>query len=186
MSGQTIDRRSFLRDSGTLLLAFTVGGRVSWLSAAEARAAGVPLRQLTAAEAALVERLGEALLPGSAAAGLAHYLDAQLAAPPAESLLILRYLGSSPPYLGFYRVGLAGAARALGALAAEVAEPAAQAERLVEQMGQGDPPGWQGVPAPLFRYVLRADAIDVVYGTPAGFARLGLDYAAHIAPPEGW
>ena len=32
----------------------------------------------------------------------------------------------------------------------------------------------------------RSDAVDVVYGTPEGFAKLGVPYMPHIMPPTSW
>jgi len=46
--------------------------------------------------------------------------------------------------------------------------------------------GWDGPPAGFIYFVLRSDAIDVLYGTPEGFERLGVPYMAHIQPPAGW
>ena len=34
--------------------------------------------------------------------------------------------------------------------------------------------------------VLRNDAVDVVYGTVEGFARIGVPYLPHILPPRTW
>jgi hypothetical protein len=51
----------------------------------------------------------------------------------------------------------------------------------------GSPAGWAGgVPAPLFYFGLRSDAIDVVYGTVDGFAKLGIPYMPHILPTTAW
>ena len=35
-------------------------------------------------------------------------------------------------------------------------------------------------------FVLRADALDVTYGTPEGFEALGIPYMAHIMPETPW
>ena len=47
-----------------------------------------------------------------------------------------------------------------------------------------------GRPLALYDTVLgadgRPDAIDVVYGTKAGFEQLGVPYMAHIEPPSRW
>jgi len=56
----------------------------------------------------------------------------------------------------------------------------------VATVAQGSPKAWIGPPAALFYFVLRNDALDVVYGTEAGFAKLGIPYMAHIAPPTRW
>ena len=53
-------------------------------------------------------------------------------------------------------------------------------------MGAGTIDAWRGPPAAFFLFVLRMDAIDVVYGTQDGFDRLDLPYMAHIAPPARW
>jgi hypothetical protein len=45
---------------------------------------------------------------------------------------------------------------------------------------------WSGPPQPLVYLAFRADAVDVVWGTEAGFEALGLDYLAHIAPERPW
>jgi hypothetical protein len=34
--------------------------------------------------------------------------------------------------------------------------------------------------------VVRSDAVDVVYGTMDGYARLDIPYMAHIAPTTRW
>lgn len=183
-----IDRRAFLRSSGLGLLAFQVGGASLLLSPREARAEHVPFRVLSPAEVKHVDALGDTLVPGAAEAGLAHYLDQQLAAAPADSLLMVRYLDVPPPYLAFYRPGLAAVdavARRAHGNAFEALDGAAR-DAFVQSLQRGVPDGWQGPPAPLFYFVLRADAVDVTYGTPQGFARLGVPYMAHIMPPGNW
>ncbi len=99
-------RRSALKAGAMTALAFTVGGCTRELSPAEARRAGATFTKLTAHEVATLERLGEIIAPGSAEAGLAHYLDHQLSADAAEQMLMIRYLGPHPPYLDFYRAAL--------------------------------------------------------------------------------
>lgn len=178
-------RRDFLRRAGVGglgLLAFTIGGREVLTTPAEARSAGAPLGFLTAAEAHDLERLGEAFVPGSAAAGLVHYVDHQLSGPPAQSMLMAKYLGIETPLNGFYRTALAQVRAALVRAGDGADAPAA----LAAALGKGAVEGWQGPPAGLVGFVLRSDAIDVVYGTPEGFERLGVPYMAHIHPPTPW
>ena len=183
-----VDRRKFLAGAGLGLLAFEVGGVVAYLSPRAARAQDVPLRVLSRDEAQLVDALGETLLPGAAAAGLVHYLDQQLAATPVDSLLMIRYLDVPPPYTDFYRPCLAAVATATrerhGHSFYEL--DAAAREAFVMNLQKSNPAGWHGPPAPFFYFVLRADAVDVVYGTPEGFARLGVPYMQHIMPPSNW
>ena len=53
-----IARRAFMRGAGIGALAFTVGGAEVLLTAAQARAQGVPLRMLTPEEARTLEAVG--------------------------------------------------------------------------------------------------------------------------------
>ena len=147
-------RRRFLQGAGAGLLTFSIGGCEVEMTPGEAREQGVAYGVLTGEEVAALEALGEKLVPGSTAAGLAHYVDHQLAQPFAGQLLMIRYLGVEPPFDGFYRAGLA----ALG----------------------------DGAPDPFFAFVVRADAVDVTYGTMDGFRDLGVPYMAHIEPPSRW
>lgn len=183
-----MDRRHFIRSGSLGLLAFTVGGVEMLLSPREAKARDLPFRALSESEVHTLNALGEVLLPGAADAGLAHYIDHQLAAPAAESLLIIRYLDIPPPYLPFYRGALLAAddaARAahgvpLGELSAD------QRQDFVASIARGAISDWQGPPVGLVYFVLRNDAVDVVYGTQEGFAKLGFPYQPHIIPPTAW
>lgn len=185
-----VSRRSFLRRSaivGGLLLPFTIAGREVLASPAEARAAALPLRFLTADEASDLEALGDALVPGSAMAGLAHYVDRQCACAPADSMLMGRYLGLQPPFGSFYRAALASVQESLGAPGGDRGAAARSLAGALQGAFIGKAfDGWGGPPAGLVYFVLRSDAIDVVYGTPEGHARLGVPYVAHIEPPSGW
>lgn len=184
----TIDRRKFIGGAGLGLLAFQIGSASVLLTPGEARARQVPLRVLTPEQVRVVEALGETLLPGAAAAGLAHYLDQQLAAPPADSLLMIRYLDVPPPYAAFYAPCLASvdaSARALHDKPFDALD-GQQRDDFVQAMQKQSPEAWRGPPAPFFYFVLRSDAVDVVYGTQEGYAKLGVPYMAHIAPPTDW
>jgi hypothetical protein len=184
-------RRTFVKQGaagGIALLTFVVAGCEKRLTPAEARAADIPYRTFGAEQVRTLEALGEVLLPGSAAAGIAHFIDHQLSGPQADSMLMIKYLGVPVPYSDFYRGGLAGiegAARkrftqSFTALAAN------DAKSLVAAMAKGDLPGWIGPPPPLFFFVLRNDAVDATYGTSKGFEDLAVPYMAHIAPPTRW
>jgi hypothetical protein len=183
---QTFSRRVLIGGVGAL--SFFFAGCEKRLLPSEAKQADVPLRTLTATEAKTLEALGEILLPGSAAAGLAHYIDHQISGPPADSMLIVKYLGVSPPFADFYRRGLAGTdALARAAHGKSLAElDTAHGTTVVTSMAGGQPQAWTGPPAGLFYFTLRSDAIDVVYGTQRGFENLGVPYMAHIAPPSRW
>lgn len=181
-------RRSMVMQGAFGLFAFQIGGSVAILTPRAARAAQVPMRVLGAAQVRTLEALGDTLVPGAAEAGLAAYLDHQLAAPPTDSLLMIRYLDVPPPHAPFYAGGLAAVdaaakrqfGRPFGSLDAE------ERTTFVGAMQRGALDGWQGPPAPFFYFVLRSDAVDVVYGTPEGFEKLGVPYMAHIPPTEKW
>src|SRR5215472_9084302 len=111
-----IERRDFLKGTATGVFAFTVGGVEVLLSPREARAQGVPFRLLKADEAQTFEALGETLVPGARAAGVAHFVDQQLSAPPEEALLEARILNVRPPYVHFYRSAIAAVDNASQAL----------------------------------------------------------------------
>lgn len=181
-------RRQFIRSGSLGLLAFSLGGMELLLTPQEARAKAIPFRVLKPAEVATLEALGEILLPGAREAGIAHFVDQQLAADPADCLLLIRYLDVPPPYLDVYRPALA----ALDAASQSAYEKTftalneKDAIKLVRTMGEANPEGWQGPPAPLFYFAARSDAVDVVYGTEEGFDRLGIPYMAHIRPTAKW
>ena len=184
-------RREFLSRTGVGgvgLLTFTVAGCEKDMTPGEARARHVPFRVLNDTEVATLNTLGEVLLPGSSSDGLAHYIDHQLAAETADSMLMIKYLGVAEPFAPFYKAALAGAEKAATAsFKKSVAElDPGQTQILVSRMAGGQVTGWKGPPPGLFYFVLRADAIDVVYGTREGFGKLDVPYMAHIEPPSRW
>ncbi len=154
----------------------------------DARAKNVAFQVLSADEAATLETLGEGLLPGAVEAGIAHFVDSQLAVDAAQSLLIIRYFDVPPPYADFYRGGLAAAAAtALAVYGRPLKElPAEDLEALISSMSRNQLADWQGPPAGLLYFILRNDAVDVVYGTQEGFKKLGFPYQPHIVPPANW
>lgn len=166
----------------------TVDGCERKITPAQARASAVPYQALDADAVSTLEALAETLLPGSAQVGVAHYIDHQLAADPAESLLMIKYLRVDPPYLDFYRSGLAAArAASLQNFGKSPAELDLQRRNtLVKRMAAGEADGWNGPPAPLVYFVLRNDAVDAMYGTPSGFEKLKVPYMPHITPPTPW
>lgn len=181
-------RRSFLRNTGIGLLTFYVSGCEVEMTPQEAREKDIAFGVLSDAEVSTLDALGEILLPGSAAAGLSHFIDHQLGTSAEDQLLMIKYLGVSPPFAPFYQGGLA----ALNELSAThgslpFAELTHEVQtELVGQFAQANPGGWQGPPSPFFYFVLRNDAVDVVYGTKDGVESLGIPYMAHIEPPSRW
>ncbi|MBA3581856.1 MAG: gluconate 2-dehydrogenase subunit 3 family protein [Gammaproteobacteria bacterium] len=188
----SIDRREFLKTgikAGAIgALTFTVGGLPMLLTPAEAQAKKLPFKILSNSEADTLAAFGEALLPGAAKAGIAHFVDQQLAVAPADCLLMIRYMDVPPPYVGFYKACL----NALDLAARQqLKKPlskftAAEAEAFVGKIAQQNPEGWQAPPSAFAYFVMRADAVDVVYGTPEGFEKLGVPYMPHIMPPTAW
>lgn len=183
------NRRSVLSGAaaGLGLMPFLINGVLTQATAADARAQGAAFKILTPGEVRTLEAFGEVLLPGARAEGIAHFVDHHISVDPADSLLMLRYLDVPPPYAGFYKAGLAALdahARTQGALFADLA--ADKAAALVKAISAAPPPGWAGPPSPLFYFAVRADAVDVVYGTMKGFEKLGVPYMAHIEPETRW
>jgi hypothetical protein len=184
-----IERRAFMKGAAVGALAFTVGGAEVLLTPSAARAQGVPLRTLTAAQAAMLDALGETLVPGARQAGISHFVDQQISIPAEEALLEARILNVRPPYANFYRAALGAVDRASQALNngrgfAQLGE--AEQRSLVDNMRQNKIEGWQGPAGPFVYLVLRSDAVDVVYGTMEGYASLGIPYMPHIPPTKRW
>src|SRR3954469_20992069 len=183
-----VGRRDFVRGAALGALAFTVGGAQILLTPREARAQGVPFRLLKADEAETMEGLGETLLPGARAAGIAHFVDQQISVPAEESLLQARILNVRPPFVNFYRAALRAIDRATAGLDAPrfTSLSAPDQHAFVDLMRQNKLAGWQGPPAPFVYLVTRSDAVDVVFGTMEGYASLGIPYQPHIAPERRW
>jgi len=183
-----MNRRSFLRGAGLGLLSFSLAGAQVLLTPRQARARGADFKSLGAVEVKTLEALGEVLVPGARIAGIANFVDQQLSANPNESLLMAKYLNVPPPYTAFYQAGLAAldrlSSQQFDAPFEELGQE--QAVTLIRRISSSIPGGWEGPPAPLFYICVRADAVDVVYGTVEGFAKLKIPYMPHILPPEGW
>jgi Gluconate 2-dehydrogenase subunit 3 len=186
---EQMERRAFMKGAAMGALAFTVGGAEILLTPRAARAQGVPLRTLTAAQAEALDALGETLVPGARQAGISHFIDQQISIPAEQALLEARILNVRPPYANFYRAALGAIDRASqaanGGRSFAQLNPAEQ-RSLVDTMRQNKVDGWQGPPGPFVYLILRSDAVDVVYGTMEGYAGLGIPYMPHIAPTKRW
>jgi len=185
-----ITRRSFVDrafKSSVLTLTFSVGGAQLLLTPQQARAQQVPLKHLDATQVRILELLGETILPGSPALGLAHFIDHQLGVDPNEAMLIAKYFQIPLPYRNFYAAGLqmsaATAQRVAGKPITE--QSASELTSSVRELSKPGPPV-DGFPLFVFYMCLRSDAVDVMYGTPAGFEKLNIPYMEHIMPPETW
>jgi hypothetical protein len=183
-----MERRVFLKGAGLGVFAFTVGGASVLMTPGEARAKGVPFRVLNAKEAETIEALGETLVPGARDAGVAHFIDQQVAVPPGEALLEARQLNVRPPFVNFYRAAIGAVDKASMARSGKrFAELSAGDQHdFVDLMRQNKIEGWQGPAGGFVYFVLRSDAVDVVYGTMEGYESLGVPYMPHIAPDRRW
>ena len=184
-----MERRTFMKGAGLGALAFTVDGATLMLSPGEAQAQGVPLRTLTAEQGALLDALGENLVPGAKVAGITNFVDQQISGPAEEALLEARILNVKPPYANFYRAALGAVDRSSQALnGGKTFTQLTPVEQrgFVDNMRQNKIEGWQGPPGAFVYLLLRSDAVDVVYGTVEGYAMLGIPYMPHIAPTKRW
>jgi hypothetical protein len=185
-----ITRRSIVNSTlkGSLLcLTFKVGGVATLLTPGQARAQKLPFKVLNEQQVQTLEKLAETIVPGSVDLGVVEFIDHQLNEDPNEALLIAKYFQIPPPYANFYAGGIATVA---GVAQKSFGKPVEDldAEESTQLIREIAPPGTliDGYPVFLFYMCLRSDAVDVVYGTPAGFARLNVPYMEHILPPEGW
>src|SRR3954468_24313953 len=184
----TMQRRAFVKGAALGALAFTVGGAEVLLTPGEARSRGVPFRLLKAQEADTIEALGETLVPGARSAGIAHFIDQQLSVPAEEALLEARIMNVRTPYANFYRAAIRAVYRASQTLhGRKLADLSTVEQRdFVNLMRQNKIDGWQGPAGGFVYFLLRMDAVDVVYGTVEGYEALGIPYMAHIAPEKRW
>ncbi|MEM6834831.1 MAG: gluconate 2-dehydrogenase subunit 3 family protein [Pseudomonadota bacterium] len=182
-------RRAALRVGSVGLITVTVAGCQQEMTPADAKSAGAAYQTLSDTEALTLEALGETLVPGAKAAGIAPYVDAGLTAASADSLLMIRYLDVPAPWTGFYKTGLAALETfAKGQTRTNFADLDAETQAaLVRTISGSQPDGWSDAgapPAPFFYFALRGDAIDVTWGTRKGFETFDQPYLAHIEPPD--
>jgi len=187
MPADQITRRRFCK-SASRVFAFTLAGSVVKLTPAQARARNADLHVLSSAQAATLESLADAIVPGAREAGTSNFIDSQLTADPSDSLLMIRYLGVSAPFTDFYLNGLENAQRlAKTNFSTEITKlKSNELERLIDQISSDSDSEWNGPPSSFFYFVLRSDAVDMVYGTEAGFDTLGIPKMLHIKASQWW
>lgn len=185
-----VTRRTFVEravNASILSLPYVLPTGTVLLTPRQARAKPVPLHHLEAGQAARLEKLAEAMVPGSTAAGLTHFIDHQLGVDPSDALLIAKYFQVALPYSEFYTSGTKVvdhlARKALGR-GIDGLDPAGMTALIKSISTPGT--AEEGFPIFVFYLCLRSDAVDVVYGTPEGFKELNIPYMQHIMPPEGW
>lgn len=189
MTSDAINRRKFVRNTGLGLLSFNVAGVPTMLTPRAASAEGVALTHLSAADGAHLAAFADHLLPGAAAAGVAHFVDQQLGTDPQECLLMCKYFPAiKAPFSAFYFGGIAALREAVKReYATDFVElDVQQKNTITDSLWRGTVAHWTGPPPPLFYMMVRSDAVDVVYGTEAGFEKLNVPYMAHITPEEKW
>jgi len=84
-----------------------------------------------------------------------------------------------PPYANFYRAALGaieGASQAKYAGRTFALLSAAEQYEFIDLMRQNKLENWKGPGAGFVYFLLRSDAVDVVYGTMDGYAHLGVPY----------
>jgi len=184
-----MQRRAFIKGAGIGALAFTVGGVEVMLTPRQAQAQNVPLRTLNPDQAATLDAMGEALVPGAKAAGIVNFVDQQISIPAEDALLEARIMNVRPPFANFYRAALGAIDGASGTKydgrGFAKLSPAEQHD-FIDLMRQNKLDGWKGPGSPFVYFLLRTDAVDVVYGTMEGYAHLGVPYQPHIAPTRSW
>jgi hypothetical protein len=189
MTPDDINRRKFVRNTGLGVLAFNVAGVPTLLSPRAACADRVQFTTLSVAEATLLAAFADHILPGAAAAGVAHFVDHQLGVDPQECLLMCKYFPEiKAPFDVFYKGGIAALRQAVSKQYETSFDDLtiAQKNAVTDSLWKGVVTNWSGPPPPLFYMMVRSDAVDVVYGTKDGFDELNIPYMAHIMPKEKW
>src|SRR5579862_1743310 len=145
-----IQRRAFMKGAAFGALAFSVGGTEVMLTPRQAHAQNIPLRTLTAEQAATLDAMGETLVPGAKAAGVTHFVDQQISGPAEEALLQARILNVRPPFANFYRAALgaidSASSKTKGHKFAEL--PPQERHDFINLMRQNKIEGWEGPPGP--------------------------------------
>ncbi|SDX76766.1 Gluconate 2-dehydrogenase subunit 3 [Ruegeria halocynthiae] len=142
---------------------------------------------LTTTEAETLAAWCTSIVSGADQAGVARFVDENLAGDQAASLLLLRYLDASD-MAGFYRNGIMGIEKeCLHRFGLSFARATVvQRMKLVEAAIASETQVWTDPDPNFFYFISRSDAVDVVYGTQLGFVDLNVPYLAHIPPPRSW
>lgn len=171
------NRRDVITGGATALGLFLIGGKQVWATPGDAVAQNFTPQILTLRQSKALATLAEHLVPGSAKAGISAYIDTQLAAGP-DSLLMAKYVGVPVEQQKDFYLS------ALNAIVSAMSDTAVEA--FATAMASDTVPQWQGPPASYVFFLLRADALDVTYGSEAGFENLDIPYSAHIRPETTW
>lgn len=181
-------RKGFLGQAAAAGVLLAGGGTLLDARPARATTRLTTAGQLSSSELATLAAWCDRLAPGANAAGVGAFVNAQLAKHPDDALLGIRYFGWPPPWLAFYRAGIA----ALDGASAQVygkrftALATTRQDDLHQRLLAGTTPWSAPAPFFLFYLVTRSDAVDVVYGTRAGFARINYPYNPQVEPKKPW
>ncbi|MEO1109901.1 MAG: gluconate 2-dehydrogenase subunit 3 family protein [Pseudomonadota bacterium] len=142
---------------------------------------------LTTTEAETLGAWCATIVSGAGQARVARFVDESLAGDQAASLLLLRYLDASD-MARFYRTGISGIEKECRHRfgMSFVRATATQRLEMVEAAIASKMQVWTNPNPNFFYFISRSDAVDVVYGTQAGFADLKIPYLPHIQPPKPW
>ncbi len=178
MSPQTkFTRRQCVQTA--LVGTFLIGNQLVLATPSEAKSRKFVPTVLKPGQILVLEQLSETLVPGSTDAGIAAYIDSQLSRG-SESLLMAKYLNVTPlQQTDFYTTAINNTTIALK-------KSTSTMQALVEKMFSDSVEEWEGAPASFFLFLLRADGLDVTYGTETGAEQLGIPYSAHISPESSW
>lgn len=182
-----VDRRHLLKAGGASL-AMTAAAPLSLFDPRAARAQKIPFKVLSSDEVTTIEALSDALVPGARDAGVAHYIDHELAGPSPR--LLLRFAQLPGPMAPYYHGALAAFAAFMKAQGnGAFASLSSDAQHtIIEGLRTGTIKRWDGgaVAAPVFYGMMRNDGVDVVYGSVEGFKNLEIPYMPHIMPKTTW
>ena len=181
-----MDRRHLLKAGGASL-AVTAAAPLALFDPRAARAQGEPFTVLSPDEVATIEALSDALVPGAREAGVAHYIDHELASPsPRLSLRFAQLRGPMAPYYHGAIAAFAASMTAQGSGPFSSLSPDAQ-HNVIEALRTGTIKPWdKALPSPVFYAMMRNDGVDVVYGSAEGFKHLDIPYMPHIMPKSTW
>lgn len=147
----------------------------------------MPLRTFSTSQADTYSAWCDLLATGAANAGVAQFVDKHISEPYGKSLLLLRYFQGGS-LREFYAAGISGIDQESRS---RFKKPFLQLDRkdrltVVDAAAHAKTVAWDTPASNFFYFISRSDAVDVVYGTEAGFAALGVPYLAHIPPTAPW
>jgi hypothetical protein len=183
-----VSRRRFVvqTSGGAAALVASLGNSPAGLAAAHGNRPQ-RLRVFSESQAKTYAAWCEILAIGASEAGVAKFVDKYLAEPYPESLLLLRYL-QNPPFTSFHVTGIAGIDQESQGRFSKpfLALGTNERKTVVDAAATSSTIAWTNPNPNFFYFISRSDAVDVVYGTVAGFRDLDIPYLPHISPSRPW